>query len=100
MGVSFLKIAAPLVGSILSSAMAPSAPSPAPAPSAPAAASAPKPPTASDAPDIAGPEAVVDTEAARIRAQKRRTNSEQRKLFSLSSTDDDSVSLTKSLLGG
>jgi hypothetical protein len=88
---------APVAGTILSSVIGgkPSAPSlpPAPAPAAPA--------TAPDVATTASPEPVVDVEAARTRAAKRRAEARQKQLFSLSGeSDDDSVVLTKTLLGG
>ncbi len=64
------------------------------------------PPTPAEAPEAPEPvvqaaseEPVIDSEAARVRATKRRRASEESKLFPLSSTDDDAVVLTKSLLG-
>lgn len=90
-----------ILGTVLSSALAPSAPSaptPTAAPAAPSAAPAPEAPTESSAADVAAEEPVIDTEAARVRAAKRRKAAEDEKLFSLSS-QDDSVVLTKSLLG-
>lgn len=77
---------------------APDSPSAAPAPAAPSAVAAPAAPETSSAADVAS-SPVVDTEAARVRAQKRRSSAEQRKLFSLSEEDSESTVLTKSLLG-
>lgn len=94
-----------LLGSVFSTvakaafSSAPDAPSAAPAPQAPAAAVAPEaPPVVSDAPEAAQA-AVVDTEAARVRALKRRQEAEGRRLFTLDDEDDESSVLTKNLLG-
>lgn len=91
---------APVLGSLLGggpSAPTPQAPPPAPAPAAP-----PPAPTVSTAPEVSGEEPVIDTEAAKVRAQKRRRAAEDEKLFTLSNSEEDSTStaLTKSLLGG
>lgn len=89
---------APVLGSLLGGGS--SAPSPAPAPAAPAAAPAPEAPEVSTAADVDQEQPVIDSEAAKIRANKRRESAEQRKLFTLSDEEDDgSVVLTKSLLG-
>ena len=85
--VGIISAIAPIFGSLF----APDPPSPAPAP-------APEAPTVSTANDISE-EPVVDTEAARVRAQKRRKAASDQKLFSLSSDDSDSTILSKSLLG-
>jgi len=74
------------------------APSSSPAPAAPAALAAPAAPEASVAPE-AQEAPVADTEAARVRAIKRRKASEDTNLFSLSGEDSSSTTLTKSLLG-
>ena len=92
--VGIISAIAPIFGSLF----APDPPSPAPAPAAPAPAPAPEAPTVSTANDISE-EPVVDTEAARVRAQKRRKAASDQKLFSLSSDDSDSTILSKSLLG-
>ena len=89
---------APLASGLLS-AGAPSAPAASAAPAAPAAVAPPPAPEVSSAPEVKREEPVVDTEAARIRAQKRRKAAEDRRLFALSEEDSDAVVLTKSLLG-
>lgn len=86
------------VGSVAGAFLQPEPPAPAPPPPAPAPAPAPPPPEESRAQDVATEEAVVDTEAARVRAQKRRKAAEDKKLFALEE-EDRSTSLTKSLLG-
>ena len=43
--------------------------------------------------------AVIDTEAARVRATKRRRASQETQLLRLNTEEDDAVILTKSLLG-
>jgi len=69
------------------------------APAAPAPAPPPVPPTVSTAADI-GEEPIVDTEAARVRAQQRRAEAEQEStLFNLSEESKTAVSLTETLLG-
>lgn len=89
---------APIMGTLLGGGSEP--PSPAPAPPPPAPAPAPEAPKVSEAPDVSQEEPVVDTEAAKVRANKRREAAEQRRLFSLSDEQNDgSVVLTKSLLG-
>jgi len=65
----------------------------------PQAAPPPPPPTVSSAPDVQGGSPVLDTEAARQRAQKRRRATEQKKILGLTGEDSTSKS-TKSLLGG
>ena len=75
-----------------------SAPAPAAPPPPPAVAPAPVAPQVAEASDTVGQEPVVDTEAARVRASKRRKAAEDERLFSLSDSSD-SVVLTKSLLG-
>jgi len=102
MGAAVVPIIASVAGSVLSSALAPSKPS------APAAIqqaipqAAPEPeapePVVSKAEDL-GEEPVVDTEAARVRAAKRRKSAEDRRLFALGEDNDETVILTKSLLG-
>jgi len=79
---------------------APKAPASSPAPAAPAAAPAPEAPAPveSSAPE-AGEAPVVDTEAARIRAAKRRKAASDRNLFDLNDPTQNSAVLTKSLLG-
>lgn len=86
---------APIAGTLLGggSAPAPAAPPPPPAP-----APAPPAPTVSSAPEAGLETPVVDTEAARVRAAKRRKAAADAQLFSLSDTSESSV-LTKSLLG-
>lgn len=76
----------------------PSAPSPAPAPPPPAPAPLPPPPEVSSAPE-ASSEPVIDSEAARIRAQKRRQANQDQSLTSLNTEESSSASLTKSILG-
>lgn len=44
-------------------------------------------------------EPVIDTEAARVRASKRRKQATDRRLFNLTNRDDETVVLSKSLLG-
>ena len=90
-----LKAVTPLASSLLSSG---GGSSPTPAPATPVPAPAPVAPTVSTAPE-SREEPVVDTEAARIRAQKRRVAAESSRLFQLTDEDDTSVVLTKSLLG-
>lgn len=89
-----------VVSNVLSNALAPSPPSPptpAPLPAAPEAAPAPEAPTTVSE---AGQEPVVDVEAAAVRARKRRSETgDRRRLLGLSGENDDSVILTKSLLG-
>lgn len=65
----------------------PAPPAPAPLPPAPVASTAPVAPQAP----------VIDAEAARLRAQKRRAASTERTLFELNSEDPNI--LTKSILG-
>ena len=95
-----------VLGSIISAVVpalmqssAPTPPAPAPLPPPPQPAEAPKAPEVADT--ITQPEQVVDTEAARVRAQKRRAEAESRQqLLSLGEQqEDESVTLTKSLLG-
>lgn len=93
-----------LFGTILSSVASnmfapdtPSAPAPAALPPAPEPQAAPVAPPAVE--KVATQEPVVDTEAARVRAAKRRKEAGDRRLFSLSKQEDESVVLTKSLLG-
>lgn len=87
-----------VVSTVLSSALAPGAPSPAAPPAPPPVQAAPEPAPAVEKVDDAK-EPVVDTEAARIRASKRRKAAEDKQLFALSEDSNDSVILTKSLLG-
>lgn len=93
--LTVIKAIAPIASSLLG---ARSGPDVSPPPPAPVVQQAPEAPDVATADDI-GEEPVVDTEAARIRAQKRRKTAEERRLFSLTETDDTSVILTKSLLG-
>ncbi len=90
---------APILGTLLGGS-APQAPQASPAPAAPAAVAPPPAPEVSTAKDVKANAPVIDAEAARVRAQKRRRASEDRRLFSLSTDESDSVTLTKSLLGG
>lgn len=83
----------PVIGS-LSGGGAPSA---SPAPAAPSAAPAPEAPKESTASDVTAKEPVVDQEAARVRAAKRRAESEDT-LYSLN-TDSTATTIAKSLLG-
>jgi hypothetical protein len=89
------KALAPVVGTLLSGGG--SAPAPAPTPAAPAPAPAPVAPEPTVKEAAESP--VIDTEAARVRAVKRRKAAESDRLFALSSEDDSAVILTKSLLG-
>ena len=85
-----------ILTNVITSALAPSAPSPAALPAAPAPAEVPKAPAAVTK---AGPEPVIDTEAAGVRARKRRAEAAgKRRLLGLA-TEDDSVLLSRSLLG-
>lgn len=69
------------------------------APAAPAPAPAPEAPDTSTAADV-GEEPIVDTEAARVRAQQRRAASlEDDTLTGLSESSKTAVNLTNSLLG-
>ena len=87
---------APIFGSLLSGGggmpsmpqqqVMPQAPAPAPAPQAPEVVSE------------ASAEPVTDTEAARVRAQKRRASNADKSLFKLGS-EDETTTLSKSLLG-
>ena len=88
------------LSTILSSVMAPKPPEQSSAPAAPEVAPAPPPPTESSADDVSSGTPAVDAEAARVRAGKRRKASESKKLFSLGAEEDESVTLTKTLLGG
>ena len=92
-----LSVAGRKAGAVVAKALQP-AQEPTP-PIAPVA--APQAPQVATAPEItkAEPEAVIDTEAAKVRARKRRTQQEQSNLFSLTQSDDAAVVLTKSLLG-
>lgn len=87
------------IAPVFSSLLAPDPPSYSPAPPAPAAAPPPPPPEESSALDVSGEAPVIDSEAAKVRANKRRKAAEDRRLFSLSDEEDSSVILTKSLLG-
>lgn len=89
---------APIASTLLGGLMSPSAPTPAPLPPAPTPAEAPPVPEVTKAEEL-GEEPVVDTEAARVRAAKRRKEASQRQLFNLSNSEDESVVLTKNLLG-
>lgn len=89
------KAIAPILGSFMGGGGG--APAPAPLPPPPQAAPAPPPPTESTAKEIQGEEPVVDTEAARVRAAKRRAEADKN-LTSLSTTEESTI-LTKSLLG-
>lgn len=94
----FGSIITSVLGTVLSSALAPKPPSPQAPPAPPAPAPAPTPPA--QVTQVGQEEPVVDTEAARVRATKRRKAAEDRRLFALSeSQDDDTVILTKSILG-
>lgn len=93
---------APIAGSLLGGGQSFSAPPPAvmpaqqPLPQAPAAVAAPETPKVVT--EAAAEEPVVDTEAARVRAAKRRASAESTRLFNLGS-EDETVVLSKSLLG-
>ena len=89
-----LKLVTPLLSGMMGGGG--SAPAPAPLPPPPAPAPAPEPPKESTADDIKGEEPVVDTEAARVRASKRRAAAETN-LTNLSEEDESTI-LTKSLL--
>lgn len=93
-----IEAVAPIASTLLGGLMSPEPPAPAPLPPAPTPAEAPPVPEVTKAEDL-GEEPVVDTEAARVRAAKRRKEASQRQLFNLSGTEDESVVLTKSLLG-
>ena len=100
--IGALTSAAPAIGAfgtILSAVSSKKAPGGSSAPAVPAAAEAPAAPEVSGADDVDPGQAQVDTEAARVRASKRRKASEGKRLFSLEQ-EDDSVTLTKTLLGG
>ena len=90
------KAIAPIFGTLLGGGSSPPAPAPPPPP--PPVQPAPPPPEVSTAPDV-GEEPVIDSEAARLRASKRRKAAEDEKLFALSEDSNDAVSLSKSLLG-
>lgn len=97
-GKGVLSAVAPIIGNLMSDTSEP--PAPAPAPPVPTLAPAPAiPPVASTAQDVKSQEAIVDTEAAQIRASKRRKNALDTNLFSLTSADNSASVLTKSLLG-
>ncbi len=88
---------------VLSSALAPSAPSapaPAPAPPPPAVEPVPEAPEPANVSELGADAqvAVVDTEAAKSRAVKRRRAANQKTLFGLSS-ESDTENVSKSLLG-
>lgn len=87
-----------LLSTVVSSIFSPDPPSPAAPPAPPAAAPAPQAPTPAIT-EVKSEQPVVDTEAARVRAAKRRKASEDKKLFSLSSEDTETSVITKSILG-
>lgn len=98
-GIAIAPIIASVAGSVLSSAITggmggDDGPS---LPAVPEAAPVPEAPVVSKAKDVEEP--VVDTDAARVRAAKRRKGAEDRRLFALGEEDDETVVLTKSLLG-
>lgn len=71
-----------------------------PPPPQPTVVQAPTPePVVKTVEEVKDEEPIVDTEAARVRASKRRKAAEDRRLFNLGGTDDETVILTKSLLG-
>jgi len=88
-----------MLTSLMGGQDAPEAPQMQAPPPVPAVAPAPPPPTESTAKDAGGEEAIIDSEAARIRAQKRRAGSESDNLFALSAPAEGSATLTKSILG-
>ena len=91
---SILGAVVPLIGAIAGGGGGQQA-----APAAPAAAPAPAPPEVSTAADVSE-EPIVDTEAARVRAQQRRSAAEEDEtLTGLSESSKTAVNLTNSLLG-
>ena len=94
---SIASAAAPLIGAISGGGGGASQAAPPPPPQV---SSAPEAPKESTAAEVTANEPVVDQEAARIRAQKRRDASrDEQDLFSLSDESKDATTLTKSLLG-
>lgn len=93
-----LKVVAPLFGTLLTSAMAPKPPAVQPLPAPPQVAPPPPTPEVTKAEEVAT-ETPVDTEAARVRAAKRRKEAEGQNLLSLTPASSDVEVLTKSLLG-
>ncbi len=92
---SILGAIVPLIGAIAGGGGGGQQSAPAPPPVAPA----PAPPEVSTAADVAE-EPIVDTEAARVRAQQRRTAAEDEEtLTGLSDASKTAVNLTNSLLG-
>ena len=97
--VPFLTTIAPFIGpasTLLGGLLGGGAPEPAAAPPPPAVAKAPEAPEVAQVEDV---EPVVDVDAARRRAASRRATAEKTRLFALSPSDDETVVLTKSLLG-
>ncbi len=88
-----------MLTSLMGGSDAPEPPQMQPPPPIPAPAPAPPPPTESSAKEVGGEETVIDSEAAAIRAGKRRRNAETDNLFDLSQPADTSTSLSKSILG-
>jgi hypothetical protein len=108
MGSLFVPLLTSILPTILGSFLAPEAPQPQQAPAAPQPAPAPiapqvapeaPAPVKSEVPEISRQEPVIDQEASRVRAVKRRTAAKDRQLFALSQEDDSATILTKSLLG-
>lgn len=87
-----------ILGQVVSSIMAPDEPSPQAPPPPPAPVAEPVAPTPVVS-EVKSEQPVLDTEAARVRATKRRKSAEDRKLFSLSEEDSAANILTKSILG-
>ena len=90
----FIAAIAPIASSLMGSMNQPDNQAP---PAPPAAAPAPVAPSVAKAEDTSGSAPVLDTEAARVRALKRRQASSDNQLIGLSESDSSTIS--KSLLG-